>query len=444
LSPVDIVVALVMLVAMLENRIVIIPAIAMGLVLLRGSWLRLVKGYGFKRVEWAVVAFLVYWLLNYSWSTADLHNLYSFEFLRRDGALLVTYPVFLALLGWALKPRYVRAYWIVFLTALALIAVAGIMVSLNLPHPLFFYDLDLVGYNYGVGNMFFGWYEAHNTAGSVYMIAATFALALLQERSTWKVKLFCWFLFLACTGGLLFTFSRGAYFGFVAAVLLILPIRKLGRMMKVALLLVLPTVALGMMSSEVLERIDSISDPHQVTTAYRFKLWSDAWEMFVWSPLVGIGFGRFNDLAVHFQGIKYFVWVGTQGQIENSDVHAHNSYMHFLAEGGIIGLGLALFIWWCVWKELSLWAKRLQGTNLYTLCTASKACTVGVLVAAITEHMLGRGTVILTLMTLLGMTLASARAEWARMQEEEVEKTAIERRRQMQTAVHRIPVAAAR
>ncbi len=442
MSPVDLIVALAWLAAILGNRNVWIPAVGMAAVNLRGLSLRIVNGLDLKRIEWAIVLFLGYWLLNYSWSTADLENLYSFDFLRRDGALLVTYPLFFMLLGWTLRPKLVRGFWTLFVTILALLAIPGLTLALYLPHPRFFEDLGLVGFDYIVGqNMFFGWYEAHNTAGGVYAIAAIFALALLQEQSRWKRKMFLWFLFLACTTGLLLTYSRGAYLGFMAGALLILPVRKLGRVMKIALLAAVPTVALVMMTSKVLDRIDTMTDPYHNTNAYRLAVWDDAITCFELSPLVGIGFGRFNDRMVQFKGVKHLAWVGVHGEIVNNDAHAHNSYLHFLAEGGIIGLALSLYVWWCAWTELSLLARRLRKTEMYAVCGAAKACLAVVLMTAMTEHMLGRGSVILVLMGVVGMTLAAARAEWTRIKDAAIQERASMRDRPRRKVADQLPVA---
>ncbi|HEV2495123.1 MAG TPA: O-antigen ligase family protein [Terriglobia bacterium] len=444
MSPADIIVALAWLAAILGNRDVWIPAVGMATVILRGLTLRIVNGLDLRKIEWAIVLFLGYWLLNYSWSTADLQNLYSFDFLRRDGALLVTYPLFLMLLGWRLKPKLVRGFWTLFVTCLALLAIPGAMLALYLPHPLFFEDLHVVGFDYSVGqDMFFGWYEAHNTSGGVYAIAAIFALALLQEPSRWKRKMFLWFLFLASTTGLVFTFSRGGYLSLLAGALLILPVRKLGRLMKIALLAVVPTVALVMMTSRVLDRIDTITDPYYGTNAYRLEVWGDAIGAFELSPLVGIGFGRFNDRMVQFKGVKHLVWVGVHGEIVNNDAHAHNSYLHFLAEGGIIGLALSLYIWWCAWTELSLFIQRFQGTALYSLCKAARACLVGGLAMSCTEHILGRGSVILVLMGIVGMTLACARREWAVAKAERERQKAAPSLASRSRRVSRLPVPAA-
>ncbi len=413
MNPLDGIVAVVLLAGLLENRFPVIPVAAMALVCLRGIACRLGKGSGFEKIEWVIVACLTYWLANYFWSVGDIHNLLSFEFLRRDGALLVTYPVFLFLLGWPLKPGVCRAFWIIFVSALSLIAIPGLVLSLNLPHPLFFEDLRLVGFEGAVGqNMFFGWYEAHNAAGGVYSLAALIALGLIQEQKfSFEGKICVWLLFLCCVAGLAFTFSRGSYLGFVVGAAFILPLRKLTKMLKVGLLVVVPTALMVVMTSSLVERIDTITDPYYGTNAPRLALWGEALDDFALSPLVGIGFGRFNDEFVQFKGIKRFVWVGVKGIVVNADSHAHNSYVHFLAEGGILGFAFTLGIWWFAWGELSFFERKFPKSKLYWLHRSAKACLLAVLMESFTEHVLGRGSLILVLMALVGMTLSSARAE---------------------------------
>jgi O-antigen ligase len=115
---------------------------------------------------------------------------------------------------------------------------------------------------------------------------------------------------------------------------------------------------------------------------------------------------------VEFKGVKGLVWVETTGIIVNDDSHAHNSYLHFWAEGGIIGLWLTLRIWRCAWTELSFFESKLQKSELYRLIRGSKACLLATLMLSFTEHILGKGSVVLVLMSLIGMTLAAARLEW--------------------------------
>ncbi|HEY6293720.1 MAG TPA: O-antigen ligase family protein [Terriglobia bacterium] len=408
-------VGLTLLIALLENREPLIPAAALVMVLLWSVPLRLSKGLGFRRLEWAIVICLAYWLLNYSWSTADFQNLISYEFLRHDGAPLVSYTAFLGFLGWPLKPKQLRNFWVIFVLLFALIAIPSVAYCAHLfPVEDVMGRLGTVAFEPSIGaRMFVGWYEAHNTTGGVYALGSLLALTVVREaKLTPKLKQFMWVVFLCCLAGLLFTYSRGSYLGFLAGLALIVPLRKLGTVIRVGLLIGVPVVLLGVMTSTVFNRIDTITDPYYGTNAARFTIWEDALQDIATSPIVGIGFGRFNDVAVDFKGIKGLYWIGVSGKIVNGDDHAHNSYLHFWAEGGIIGLWLTLRVWWCAWAELCFFESKMPKSSLHVLRKAAKACLVGTLVMSFTEHLLGRGSVVLLLMSLVGMTLAASRLEW--------------------------------
>ena len=401
---------------MLQNIQPLVAVGALGVVCLRGAFLRLTKAEGFSKVEWATVVCLAYWVANYFWSTGSLENFLSIDFIRHDGAMLVPYTAFLGLLGWALKPTTCRALWAFFLSALSVIAVIGAAVALHLPLTTPLARLGFVNYEdtlLGGTEMFTGWYEAHNTAGGVYALACVLALALLQEPNLARAaKVFRWSVFVGCLGGLAISYSRGGYLGFVAGAVVVFPVKKLGQAFRAALLVVVPAALVILMTSKVLDRIDTITDPYYGTNASRLQVWGEALDDFALSPTIGIGFGRFNDGFEHYKGVRHFAWVATSGVIINDDSHAHNSYLHFMAEGGIIGLVLTMYVWWCAWAELSAFQLKLRDSKLQWLVKGAKGCIVAACVQALTEHVLGRGSILLILGTLIGTALATARSEW--------------------------------
>jgi hypothetical protein len=209
---------------------------------------------------------------------------------------------------------------------------------------------------------------------------------------------------------LAFSYSRGNYIAFAVGALFVLPIRKFGRMAKLGVVVLLPAFLLVLLSSAALSHIDTITDPYYGTNADRMRIWGEALKDIEMSPLVGMGTGRFNDTDLHYWGVKNFVWVATGGKIINDDSHAHNSFLHFAAEGGILGLWITMFVWWCAWTELSSFQRKFPHWKQRWLLKAGKACLMATLAEAMTEHILGRGVVVLELSALIGMTLAAARS----------------------------------
>lgn len=66
-------------------------------------------------------------------------------------------------------------------------------------------------------------------------------------------------------------------------------------------------------------------------TAIRFYLWHEAWQMFVQTPLLGVGLGQFA--WHHFQFLTVFQNPAITGVYN----HAHNTVMQLLAETGLAG-----------------------------------------------------------------------------------------------------------
>ncbi|HMM42898.1 MAG TPA: O-antigen ligase family protein, partial [Thermomicrobiales bacterium] len=102
--------------------------------------------------------------------------------------------------------------------------------------------------------------------------------------------------------------------------------------------IVLATVA----PSTLTERLTSIADearpfdaasvpitPDNFAVVERMAHWQAGWHMFEDHPLTGVGIGNFNERYP-----DYFV----RTEFRYSQGHAHNYYIHTLAETGIVGL----------------------------------------------------------------------------------------------------------
>ena len=104
--------------------------------------------------------------------------------------------------------------------------------------------------------------------------------------------------------------------------------------------------------------------------------------------------GRFNDQEREWSGIKHLYYVVTKAKVVNNAAHAHNSYVHFLAEGGIVGLGVTVGFWgWIAW--------RLRRSR-EPLRIAAFLGVLYLLAISFTEHYMGGGAMLLVLSCLVG------------------------------------------
>jgi O-antigen ligase len=139
-------------------------------------------------------------------------------------------------------------------------------------------------------------------------------------------------------------------------------------------------------------------------------LWPRALAYFRQSPLVGMGFGSFDDQIRNVT--SYFGLLGVPSDIivEHSDSHAHNSYLNFLAELGVVGLALLLSFYWKLVKWSQNGAARSaltdHGRNFaaYRFVELSSVC---LLVMAATEHRLVSPSNVLILSLVISLLLAS-------------------------------------
>ena len=127
-------------------------------------------------------------------------------------------------------------------------------------------------------------------------------------------------------------------------------------------------------NSNVITRIFSI-DFSTINIFYRINSWLDAINLFVKSPILGIGFNRFGDFNKEFIGLEGFFYFARDGLFDwlIHYNHPHNQYLLILAETGLIGIKLYLLIFYYLFKTFnkSLFYKDSQWANLILVYSLS-------------------------------------------------------------------------
>jgi O-antigen ligase len=152
--------------------------------------------------------------------------------------------------------------------------------------------------------------------------------------------------------GVLISFSRGAWLGVIVGAAMSLAIVLRTRWIAVAaaapliVLMGFGAAAIGLVPPALVGRVESIvidSRPFDASTIVitnenfaaveRMAHWQAGWDMFLDHPVMGVGPGNFNDRYP-----DYFV----RSEFRFSQGHAHNYYIHALAETGLVGLAIYL------------------------------------------------------------------------------------------------------
>ncbi len=277
-----------------------------------------------------------------------------YGFYRYDGNVFTTLAPILLFGMCSLNfdaDRMVRA----FLTWVTIVDSAFILVFLLKADPLFLEGKEAY-------HLLF---IAHNAAGGY--LATVCALSLGYWYARRGAREYLW---VAINGlGLALTYSRGSWFGLVAAVLITLVLRE--RYLKLICVLYVASLAallsytypvwIGMQKMSSIAVLGDVQpdvpldiDRRDTIVARAFFLWPRAFDLWLESPIVGTGFGSYNDIPYHLQGVEHVVMFNSTHVADFSDAHAHHMYLHLMAETGLVGLGL---VTWMLY-----WIRRFLGT----------------------------------------------------------------------------------
>jgi len=355
----------------------------------------------------------IYFMLSYFISNQTLTNFFSYEFLRYDGSFFFCYIPFFALAVPYFDYKKVSNLYFKFIFfTFSLFSLIAIYIYISKDFFMFFK-------HQGTGDTFTALNYAHNASGSVYAVVSIFLIVFFLREQKRKLKILYAIMLVLCLVGLLLTKSRGSYVGFVVGALVILwfNFRSIKKFIISILTIIIISIPL-IFVSDAFKRIMQIFNFKEANISWRFVLWERALYMFRQSPIFGIGFGRFNDVDFlgnlnDFSFEKLHVFIGypkivsffMETKYDFSNAHAHNSYLQYLAETGIVGLGLLIFFWVFVFKKIL----RAYNTVGDEFSKKIFLCSLGSIVAlfalAISENYFSATTVMMCISMVTSLSL---------------------------------------
>ena len=160
-----------------------------------------------------------------------------------------------------------------------------------------------------------------NLLGIVMLFTITFMLWSDTKKNNKIILLFTTLLFGL---NLLCTLARGAWLGFLGGLFILFWLKNKKLLIFLATFCII--LLLGLPPVYVDRFYSSFNTNDNLT---RLVLWKAAIQLFLDHPINGVGIGNYSNM---FQ-TKY-----TQGKDLTTTVHAHNNFLHYMAEMGIIGL----------------------------------------------------------------------------------------------------------
>ena len=238
-------------------------------------------------------------------------------------------------------------------------------------------------------------------AGFCCLFLPTLAVMLfdqgLQISRGYRMRLsFCFVLGLV---GLLLNQTRGAWLAVFLVLLLISLIYIPAASKKTIILLLTVFCVAGTMFLQVpalKARLESITDTQIQSNTERILLWESSLKMFEDHKFLGIGFGQYsktyNNISLGYKS----------PQAKEVLEHAHNNFIHMLAENGLVGfLGFVYMLGYFVWQSLKEWRYTRNPYDLMII-----GMILALLAQGMTEYNFGNSALIKTFWLFFGCLLA--------------------------------------
>lgn len=349
-----------------------------------------------------LVVIYIYFIFSYFFSGQNLNSFLSYRFLRYDGNFFFCYILFFALsIPFFNYKKALDLYFKFLFFIFSVISLFGL--SENLFEKTF---ITIENDPYA-GKIFHAFNITHNATGSVYSMVCIFALIFFLREKVLNKKIVYGFVLSACLLGLFITKSRGSYIGFAVAMVFILwmnyqSIKKFLISITVIIIASLPFLYITGTYKRILQIFE-----FKASTVLRFSLWKRAWNLFSSSPVFGIGFGRYNDNFENTRliGIRGLFNTYIDPNFATNDAHAHNAYLHFLSETGIIGLGLLLLFWFLCFYKIN----RAYISTKNKFSSKAYLCGIGAIISlftmSFTENYFSATTVMVCVSTTVALCL---------------------------------------
>lgn len=342
-------------------------------------------------------AFVILFLLNTMFY--EFSALIDFGFYRRDGNFIISYAPLLVLPLFTLEfklDKYFRNFYLFALTLYGF---------------LFLKHLLTISFSGSLNAIVFGGlFYAQNAVGGFLAVFGGLGFAYWYHRGGKKEFLYFLLIFIM----LVATYSRGSILGLVLGIIAwyLATTKRFKSLLLLLLIPVLLTVGSVMIGypyyrssvavNNVVEtQIENEVDAKNANIIIRlFYTFPRAYHLFLQSPLLGTGVGSYNDRPFDFKEVVPGVQYNAQTNREYSDSHAHHSYLHILAEQGIVGITVFLIFW----VSLFLYLLNVQKRKLIRDFLLIAYFTITF--ASFTEHRITTPSMMLPFTISLGLFLA--------------------------------------
>lgn len=409
--------------------------LAVGLLLSAGGivWLIIRSGRA-DVVVWLVLVNVIYWLLSgLIFGGIRLPDFASPKFYNGDGRIFISLMPLVLYCLWSMRLEELTG--IVRTVAAVACATLAIYLIWSVTHTRLFSGQ-------GHADEFHGLLTSHTGAGTFFGSLFVFTLLYGYWRRDYRLIS----LGLLLIAPVIATGSREALVGILGVLvwLILVKLRRFGLFIGAAVFLVISFAMLPVISEKTYNRMaDVVSvefaltvidqaesaagknwqtgdwipgedvenlEEGDVTSLVRVLLWTYAAKKILDSPLLGMGWGRFNDRNVDIVELPGIGAFAMDGRKVFSTSNAHNSYFHIGSESGLIGIVLFFGMWIYIYLRLG---ELISGFRVFPQVSAFGLAAQGLIVfaagCALTGHAFGAPSSMIILTLLCGAGLAFRR-----------------------------------
>ncbi len=234
-------------------------------------------------------------------------------------------------------------------------------------------DLKL---NAGMPGRVMSFFDNPNTFAEVLILLLPLVLALiLCARHLWSKIVFSG-IFLIGAAALGMTYSRASWVGIACAMVVLV---FLWKPKLIPAFVVLSLAAIPLLPDTIWNRILTIGNPADTSTASRFPLYEAAINVIKTSPVTGAGLGTaavqdfIRDLNLYHGRSPY--------------VHAHNFYLEVWVEAGLLGIvGFVSSMLWNI-KRAAHTVRHCGTSAARTITAAAAAALCGAMVCGLADYL---------------------------------------------------------
>lgn len=230
--------------------------------------------------------------------------------------------------------------------------------------------------NAGMPGRVESFFDNPNTFAEVLILLLPLVLALILCSKRWWSKAAACGVFAVGAAALAMTYSRASWVGFACAMAVFV---FLWKPKLIPAFILLCCIAIPFLPTTIWNRILTIANPADTSTASRIPLYEAALEVIKTSPVSGGGLGT----AATQKFIKDF-------NLYHGDapfVHAHNFYLQVWIEAGLLGVtGFVASMLWNI-KRTARMARHYADSAARTIACAAAAAMCGAMVCGLADYL---------------------------------------------------------